>query len=227
MNEILFFLSAIIAYGMIVFVAKYFGKGGLMAWIAASVILANIAVTKQVKMFGLDVTLGNIMFSSVYLCTDIISEVYGKKESKKAVNGGLIAAVGFIVFGNIINFAIPNDLDYVSGALKEILAFTSRTTAASVICFYLSNLCDVWLFDKFRNKSKKHLWLRNNVCTIVCNCVENFVMIFGAFIGIYDVKTCAMIAACTCVVEIIAGLLDTPFVYLGRKFAKKEVTNHS
>ena len=173
-------------------------------------------------MFGLDVTLGNILFSSTYLCTDIISEVYGKKVSQKAVIAGLCAAVGFIAFGLIVNAAVPNDFDFVDGSLREIMAFSARTTTASVACFFLSNLCDVWLFEKMRKRSEKHLWLRNNVCTIVCNCLENFVMIFGAFYGIYDGKTCLSISACTCVVEIMAGLLDTPFVYLGRRWALRE-----
>jgi len=222
MNELLFFGAALVSYFGVALVAKKFGKSGLMAWVAVSVILANIAVTKQVRMFGLDVTLGNILFSSTYLCTDIISEVYGKEASKKAVYGGLIAAIGFILFGFIVNATLPNEFDFVDGPLKEIITFSARTTTASVVCFFLSNLCDVWLFERFRKHSTKNLWLRNNVCTIVCNCLENFVMIFGAFWGIYDAATCASIAACTCVVEIIAGLLDTPFVYLGRKWALRE-----
>lgn len=222
MNEALFFAVALLTYFGVALVAKKFGKAGLMAWIAVSVVFANIAVTKQVRMFGLDVTLGNIAFSSTYLCTDIISEVYGKEASKKAVFGGLFAAIGFILFGFIVNATIPNEFDFVDGSLREIMTFSARTTTASVVCFFLSNLCDVWLFERFRNRSTKHLWLRNNVCTIVCNCLENFVMIFGAFLGIYDAATCFSIAVCTCVIEIFAGLLDTPFVYLGRRWALKE-----
>lgn len=222
MNELLFIVSGILAYFAVALVAKLFGKVGLIAWIAVSTILANIAVTKQVFMFGMDVTLGNIMFSSTYLATDIISEVYGHKESRKAVCIGLFAAVVFVGFGLIVNSVRANSYDFAGEPLKTIMDFSIRTTSTSILFFFLSNMVDVWLFNKFRKHSTKHLWLRNNVCTIACNCAENFLFIFAAMYGIFDAQTCLSIALCTCVVEAIAGLLDTPFCYLGRKWAKRE-----
>lgn len=220
MNEILFFLSALLAYLGVSFVGKYFGKSGLFAWIAIATILANIAVTKQVTMFGMDVTLGNIMFSSVFLATDILTEVYGVKEAKKSVFIGLTAAIIFVIFGIVVNTINPCDYDIAGEPLKTILSFSARTTLASVGCFFLANLCDVYLFNKIRNRSKKNLWLRNNVCTIACNCIENFLFIFIAMYGVFNAEMCFSIALYSCVMEIIAGLLDTPFVYLGRKWVK-------
>ena len=222
MNEIILIVSGAIAYLCVAVIAKLFGKTGLFAWIGISTILANIAVTKQVGMFGLDVTLGNIMFSSTYLATDILTEAYGHKTAKKAVYVGLAAAIVFVVFGLVVNLYKPNDFDFTSGPLHTILSFSMRTTSCSIICFFLSNLADVWIFQKFREKSTKNLWLRNNVSTIFCNCAENFVFIFAAFLGIYDAQTCFSIALSTCVIETICGLLDTPFVYMGRKWAKQE-----
>lgn len=221
MNELLFIVSGIVAYFGVALVSKLFGKVGLIAWIAVSTILANIAVVKQVSMFGMDVTLGNIMFSSTYLATDILSEVYGHKESRKAVYIGLIAAIVFVGFGLFVNTIKSNSYDFAGEPLATIMSFSIRTTSTSILFFFLSNLADVWLFDKFRAKSTKHLWLRNNVCTILCNCTENFLFIFAAMYGVFDAQTCLSIALCTCVLETIAGLLDTPFVYLGRRWAKE------
>lgn len=222
MNELLLIGSGVLAYFCVALVGKLFGKVGLFAWIGVSTILANIAVTKQVDMFGVSVTLGNIMFSSTYLATDILTEAYGHKQAKKAVYMGFVAAVVFVIFGLFVNAYKPNDFDFVAEPLNTILSFSIRTTTVSIICFFLSNLADVYIFQKFREKSTKNLWLRNNVSTIMCNCLENFVFIFAAFLGFYDAQTCLSIALCTCIIETICGLLDTPFVYLGRKWAKYE-----
>lgn len=222
MNELLLIGSGVLAYFCVALVAKLFGKTGLFAWIGISTILANIAVTKQVDMFGVSVTLGNIMFSSTYLATDILTEAYGHKVARKSVYMGLVAAVIFIGFGMVVNAYKANAFDFVAEPLNTILSFSVRTTSASVICFFLSNLADVYIFQKFREHSTKKLWLRNNVSTILCNCLENFAFTFAALYGIYDAQTCLSIALCTCVVETICGLLDTPFVYLGRKWAKNE-----
>lgn len=225
MNELLFILAGVIGFFGVALVAKLFGKYGLIAWVAISAILANIAVAKQVTMFGVDCTLGNIMFSSTYLATDILSEVYGKKEARKAVFMGGIAAVVFVGFGVLVNTFRANQWDFANDSLQMILSFSIRTTTMSIICFFIANYADVWLFEKFRQKSTKNLWLRNNVCTILTNCIENFLLCFGAFYGMYDAQYCLMIAVTTCLIEIIAALLDTPFCYLGRKWARERLDN--
>lgn len=222
MNELLYFLSVILVFTAVAMIARFFGKKGMYAWIAIATILANIALAKQVRMFGLDVTLGNVLFSSVYLATDIMTEAYSTKEARKAVYAGLIAALAFVGTGVIVNLMQPNELDFASDALHTLLSFSVRATSASILFFFLSNLADVWLFDRFRKHSTKNLWLRNNVSTILCNCVENFLFIFAAFYGVMSAKDCFMIAVTSSVVETITGLLDTPFVYLGRKIAAKE-----
>ena len=217
LNELLFFLGIIAVFSCVVLIGKYFGESGLVAWIAVSTILANVILPKQITLFGLDVTLGNIMFSSTYLCTDILSEKVGIKSSRRAVLLGLIAALFFVCLTQVTLWFIPNEYDMVQPAMKELFAFSARVTLASVTMYTLANLCDVYLFEALRKKFPKQLWLRNNVSTIVCNCVENFGLMLLGFYGIYDLQTCMFIAATTCIIETIVGLCDTPFVYIGRK----------
>lgn len=217
MNELLFFLGIIAVFSIVVLVGKYFGEVGLVAWVAVSTILANIILPKQITLLGLDVTLGNIMFSSTYLCTDILSEKVGLKRSRRAVFIGMVAAVFFVGLSQVALWFKPNDFDLAQPAMTELFAFSARVTIASMLMYSLANLCDVYLFEALRKKHPKQLWLRNNVSTIVCNCVENFGLMLLGFYGVYDFKTCMVIAAGTCVIETIVGLCDTPFVYWGRK----------
>jgi len=64
---------------------KLFGKIGLYATIVMSIIVANIQVLKLVDMFGFTVTLGNILYGSIFFATDLLSEFHGKKAAKKGV----------------------------------------------------------------------------------------------------------------------------------------------
>lgn len=218
MNEILFFGAIILAFFAVAIIGKVFGKYGLFAWIAVATVLANIIVTKQITLFGLDVTLGNIMFSSTYLATDILTERCGYKTAKKAVNIGAVSCLLFIAVSQYCLLFIPNDFDFVSDSMKVLFEISIRTTTASVVLFYLANLADVYIFEKLRELLPNKLWVRNNVATIFCNCAENFLFILGAFLGIMSFKDCMMIALTTCVVEAIVGICDTPFVYLGVKW---------
>lgn len=82
--------------------------------------------------------------------------------------------------------------------------------------YVIANLADIRIFSKMKERGRK-LWLRNNVATIICNCLENFGFITLAFYGIYDWKTIFTIAISTSIVEAIVAVCDTPFLYIAGK----------
>ena len=61
---------------MVILIYRLFGKTGLYIWTAVAVILANIQVMKTIQVFGLVTALGNVIYSSLFLVTDIINENY-------------------------------------------------------------------------------------------------------------------------------------------------------
>ena len=74
MNELLLIGSVILTYGSVIDAYRLFGKVGMYAMTAIATILANIEVTMLVDGFRMEQTLGNVMFASTYLITDILSE---------------------------------------------------------------------------------------------------------------------------------------------------------
>ena len=222
MNELLFFLSIAAAFTSVVLVARFFGKAGLYAWIGVAAVLANLLIPKVVTLFGLDVNLGSVLFSSLFLATDILSERFGLKESRRAVVIALIADLLFIATTQVGLWFIPSEMDVVNDSMKALFTIELRVTGASVLMMFLANLADVYLFEAMRRRSEKNLWLRNNVCTILCNCTENFLFVLLALWGIYSFGECMALAAVGCVIEIIISICDTPFVYWGRKMCRAE-----
>ena len=96
-NEVLLLLSVLIIYGSTLIFLKVFGKQGLYCFTSIATIAANIEVLIVVIAFGMEMTLGNVLFASTFLVTDIISEIYGKKEAKTAVHIGIATSILFIV----------------------------------------------------------------------------------------------------------------------------------
>ena len=93
-----------------------------------------------------------------------------------------------------------------------------RITAASAVMFFISNWCDVLLFAKIRELTGgKYLWLRNNVATILCNCLENFLFYILAFYPMFSMGQIVSMGLATCLLEIIIGVCDTPFLYLAKR----------
>lgn len=217
MNIILGVISIILTFSSVVLMEKLFKKEGLYVWVSIATILANIIVCKTVTVLGLTSSLGNIMFASNFLATDILSEKYGKEDAKKAITIALVSTIIFIVTTQISLLYIPDTTDIAQESMKTLFGINLRTSIASLSMFYISNLFDIYLFDRLRQKYPKKLWLRNNVATIISNSVENYFFATIAFLGIFDIPTIISIATTGTIIEIIIALLDTPFIYLSKK----------
>ena len=95
-NEILLLVSLLLTFSTVVFLFWLFQEQGLYLWTVLATIAANIEVLIMVTAFGMEMTLGNILFASTFLVTDILSELYGKKAAQTAVYLGIATSVIYI-----------------------------------------------------------------------------------------------------------------------------------
>lgn len=220
MNEILFLASAVAIFTAVILIHKFTGKAGLFAWAAFAPVIANILTAKQITVFGLDVAMGTIMFASIFLGADIMNELYGKKEAQKAAWISFGAMILYTAIAQVALLFTPNSFDFIQPHFEQVFATSIRVSLASAFMFLIANLFDVMLFSKLKEKNKA-LWIRNNVSTVLSNCLENFLFVILAFYGTMPLSSCLMIALGTTVVEVITSLCDTPFVYLATKKGKE------
>lgn len=223
MNNAILFLEVIITFTSLLVAKKLFGKEGVITWVVLATILANIITAKNADILGMNVAIGTVMFASTFLATDILTECYSIDDAKKAVKMGLLANVVLIIATQIALLYQPSAFDYADGAMRTLFALSLRISLASMLMYFIANMADVYLFAKLRDKTAgKYLWLRNNVSTIVCNCLENFGFIALAFYGVYDVRTIINIALSTSAVELLVGICDTPFLYIAKGMGAKD-----
>ena len=84
-NELILIVSIFVFFGGLVTFFRFLGKQGIFAWTVVCTIAANIEVLILVHAFGFDTTLGNVLFASTFLATDMMSELYGKREQNLSV----------------------------------------------------------------------------------------------------------------------------------------------
>ena len=217
MNIVLGIISIIFVYTSTILMDKFLKKEGLIVWITFATITANILVCKNIDIFNLTVSLWNIMFASNFLATDILSEKYLKDYAYKAVIIGLVMNLLFTFFMQIALLYIPSSTDISNESMKTLFNLNLRVSLSSSLLYFLSNYLDIYLFNKLKEKYPNKLWLRNNVSTIISNCLENYLFVTLSFIGIYDINTIISIATTTSIIEIFLAILDTPFLYLSKK----------
>lgn len=220
------FILADLSLAVLIF--RFFGKFGLYAIIVASVITCNIQVLKTVQLFGLVATLGNVLYASIFFTTDILSEVYGKKAARRGVWLGFIGMALMTLWMQIGLKFIPDASDFAQGSLLAIFGMMPRIAAGSMIAYLLSQHHDVFAFHFWKNKTKgKFLWLRNNASTMVSQAIDSVVFCTIALWGVYDTNTWLQILATTYFLKWFVAIIDTPFIYLAKRFSKAIVTKES
>ncbi|NJB66928.1 hypothetical protein GGQ74_000568 [Desulfobaculum xiamenense] len=223
MNEILWLCFAVVDLSLVVVLFRLFGRSGLYALIVFNLILCNLQVIKTVELFGLTTTLGNILYASVYLSTDLLSEFYGKNEAKRGVLLGFVALVMMTVYMQIALKFVPTPEDFAQPHLEAIFGFMPRIALASMAAYLISQTHDVWAFHRLKERTNgRHLWLRNNVSTMVSQMLDSAVFCFVAFWGVFEGPVLAEIFLTTYLFKAFVAALDTPFIYLARKVGTQD-----
>lgn len=217
MNNLLLMIAIILTFTLLLIAKKLFGKSGVIGFMGLATIMANIFIVKSVDLLGIGATLGNVMFASNFLATDILTECYGVKEAKKGVRFAIFAVIAFSLCTQLALVFAPNEIDIAQESFNTIFSITPRITIASVMLFALSNFLDVNLYEYLRKKTNgKYIWLRNNVSTILCNGTENFIFYLLAFWGIFSFKEIFAMGLSATIIEVLIAICDTPFLYIAR-----------
>ena len=217
MNILFGFINIIVTFSLVVIIEKLFKKEGLYVWLSIATILANLTVCKMIDIFSFTTSLGNVLFASTFLATDIMSEKYSMEDAKKGIYISLFSGITFIIITQLTLVFIPSSEDVVQSSMETLFTLSVRTISASMLMFFISNMLDIKLYNYLKEKYPNSLWFRNNVSTIICNCVENYFFNTLAFIGIFSIPTIISIATTTTIIEIVIALCDTPFLYISKK----------
>ncbi|QHI73405.1 queuosine precursor transporter [Aminipila terrae] len=225
-NEILLITTLIVLYSVVLIWYRLFGRTGLLCWIVFATIAANIEVLILVDAFGIEQTLGNVMFATTFMVTDILSETEGKKVAKKAVNIGILTSITFIAVSQAWLMYTPSVNDWAFPSIKAIFSNTPRLMFVSLGVYAIVQRFDVWAYNKvwaatnkICNDTKKYLWLRNNASTLLSQLLNTVLFSLGAFWGTYPLHTLISIILSSYVIFVVTSIADTPFVYAARKMS--------
>ncbi len=193
-----------IADAPLTFVTLAVAMGGSLA--------TAIAVSgKIVSILGFTPAATVIAYSLTFVCTDAISEIFGKLRAKQVVYAGIIAQL--LTMALILAAIRMPSAEFWENqeAFETIMSTSARVTIASIFAYIVSQLHDVWAFHFWRRLTHgKHLWLRNNMSTMSSQAIDTVIFITIAFVGIYPIGP---IILGQFVVKLLIAAIDTPIVY--------------
>lgn len=183
----------------------------LLSVFIGSITIASVLTSKIVNVFGFFVPAGILAYSVTFVCTDVISEIWGKERAKNVVIGGFVALVTVFIVVQIALVWPKAPFWQGEDAFHSILGSTSRVIIASFIAYFISQYHDVWAFHVLKKMTgNKHLWLRNNASTAVSQLIDSSIFITIAFYGVMPIIP---LIFGQWIVKVVIALLDTPIVY--------------
>lgn len=219
-------------------------------FLGAMAMLNIVGITRFIHIGPLALAVGVLPYPLTFLCTDLISELYGKRRANYVVFVGLIVnlfVIGVVWLGHalppvgtdqlppwqVLSFSkpvyLPNGdaIESVGELYHIIYACTAGAVFASMAAYLASQFCDVALFHFWKKLTKgKHFWLRNNGSTLVSQLVDSVMVIsitFGAAFlrGDQTLKVMLVLIGSNYLFKMAAALVDTVPAYIAVHYLSK------
>jgi len=186
------------------------------------------------------VFVGVLPYPITFLCTDFISELYGKKRANMVVWVGLLLNI-WVLFIIWLGGILPPHPELIDGlpaiddpnrTFFQIRKWTFGATIASMIAYLTAQFIDVRIFHAIRKLTKgKMLWLRNNGSTLTSQMVDSVAVITITYLWASDaimikmgetvVHGLTILILSNYIFKMVSALVDTIPFYIGTKYLSK------
>lgn len=197
----------------------------MYAWVGIATVIANIQVAKTIAMpFDIVMTLGNTMYVTLYMTSDLLNEKYGRAEARKAVWFGFFTLLMTTVIMQMVLVFKPQETDIAQSSLETIFGLMPRLAVGSLTAYFISQFLDVRLYSWIRKyySTSSQLWIRSNGSTMISSFVDTLIFCTIAFAGLYDWNVWLEILLTTYLAKFLLTAVSTPILYIARTFTFAE-----
>jgi queuosine precursor transporter len=194
----------------------------ILGLFVAVLLISNVASSKILKLGPFTFDGGTILFPISYIFGDILTEVYGYRNSRRVIWTGFFAALLMS-----LTFIIVGKLPAAGGwanqdAYDKILGLTPRIVIASLVAYFSGEFSNSYTLAKMKILTKgKWLWTRTIGSTIVGEGVDTLLFVMIAFYGILPDSLLATVIISNYIFKVGFEVAFTPATYLVVGFLKR------
>ncbi|AEE16741.1 queuosine precursor transporter [Treponema brennaborense] len=185
-------------------------------------ILSNILASKMVQLGPFVFDGGTLLFPLSYIFGDVLTEVYGYKQSRKVIWTGFAMLVIMTVNIWIIGLLPAESSWTLQEAFAGILMQMPRIAAASIIGYFAGEYSNSVVLSVVKVKTGgKHLWMRTISSTLVGELLDSALFVVIAFAGLYEANVLIVMALSNYLFKTVIEIVFTPVTYAVVGFTKK------
>ena len=195
----------------------------IVAVFITCLITANITAVKLIVICGLLMPAGIIIFPMSYICSDVLTEVYGYRQTRRVIWLGFfcnLLTVMAIWVGQILP---PASFWDGQPAYERILGYTPRLLVSSFIAYLVGEFTNAFILAKMKIATRgRWLWMRTIGSTLLGQSLDSLVFVTLAFLGTIPLAHMATAILTQWLVKTGYEVVATPLTYVVVTYLKRQ-----
>ena len=197
----------------------YLVLGGIFiaALVSCNLIFQKFFTWRPFDLYTFEISVGILPYPITFLCTDIISEIYGKRRANDVVKAGFVASVCVILFVLLADRVPQTSWSPVSNeTFHKVFGLYGPAVFASMAAYLTAQFIDIRVFHFWKTLTAgRHLWLRNNASTMFSQLVDTAtVLLLLCATGVIEWSRFGLLLVNGYLFKAIVAALDTPLLYV-------------
>ena len=185
-------------------------------------LVSNLVAQKVCRLGPLTVSGAELLFPITYIFGDVFTEVYGYKESRRAIWIGFMASALLSAAGALA-VALPADPSWHNQqAFETVFGLIPRFVAASLIAYWVGEFANAFTLARLKVLTRgKWLWTRTVGSTVVGQFFDTVLVMVISFAGTVSSNTLVRLIISSYLVKVVYEILATPLTYAGVGWLKR------
>jgi hypothetical protein len=195
----------------------------IVAVFITCLITANITAVKLIVICGLLMPAGIIIFPMSYICGDVLTEVYGYRQTRRVIWLGFFCNLLTVVAIWVGQILPPASFWDGQPAYERILGYTPRLLVSSFIAYLVGEFTNAFILAKMKIATKgRWLWMRTIGSTLLGQSLDSLVFVTLAFLGTIPLSHMATAILTQWLVKTGYEVVATPLTYVVVTYLKRQ-----
>ena len=185
-------------------------------------VLSNILAVKMIQIGPFVFDGGTLLFPFSYIFGDVLTEVYGYRDTRKIIWTGFIVLI-FMACNIWIISVLPAEGSWnLQNDFNNILLQMPRISVGSICGYLVGAYSNSAILSKMKLLTKgRYRWMRTIGSTVVGELVDSAIFVAIAFSGLYDSSVLIVMVFSNYLFKTMIEVVCTPFTYAVVGFFKR------
>jgi uncharacterized integral membrane protein (TIGR00697 family) len=195
----------------------------IVATFVTCLITANITAVKLIVVCGLLMPAGIVIFPLSYICGDVLTEVYGYRQTRRVIWLGFFCNLLTVVAIWIGQILPPASFWDGQPAYERILGYTPRLLMSSFLAYLVGEFTNAFILAKMKIATRgRWLWMRTIGSTLLGQSLDSLVFVTLAFLGTIPLSHMATAIITQWLVKTGYEVVATPLTYVVVAYLKRQ-----